>query len=97
MKANRLRIMKAMFATSAFMLALGSAGSAWAQPSGAPPGNKFPDKNEPSSGKAAGYVGGGGAAGQAGTDPATLRRTEEDRLKKNGAQTSDGKRKDWKE
>ncbi|WP_250487508.1 hypothetical protein [Caballeronia sp. GaOx3] len=52
--------------------------SAWAQQTGAPPGN---------TGKSAGVAGGAGAAGHSGTDPATLSRIEEQRVqKKNGAQ-----------
>ena len=74
--------------------------SAWAQETGAPPGNTSPQGN---TGKSAGVAGGAGAAGQSGTDPATLSRIEEQRVqKKNGAQgassTHDArKRKDRKE
>jgi hypothetical protein len=93
MKTNRFHKKAAAIAC---LFAIACAGSALAQPSGAPPGNKSPDDNS-AQGKSAGYVGGGGAAGQAGTDPATLKRTEEDRLKKNDAQKGGGKRKDWKE
>ncbi len=69
-----------------------------AQPSGAPPGNVSP-KDKDTSGKAAGYVGEGGAAGQAGTDPAMLKCTEEKRVKKKHGSDASGKgqRKDWKE
>jgi hypothetical protein len=73
---------------------------AYAQPSGAPPAT--PATFGGISGKSAGYVGGGGAAGQAGTDPATLKRTEEQRLKKKHAQSGgsdadNAQRKDYKE
>ncbi|WP_050455262.1 hypothetical protein [Candidatus Burkholderia verschuerenii] len=72
---------------------------AHAQPSGAPPAT--PPTWGGISGKSAGYVG-GGAAGQAGTDPATLKRTEEQRLIKkheqSGASDADkAQRKDYKE
>jgi hypothetical protein len=71
-----------------------------AQSSGAPPAT--PATFGGVSGKSAGYAGGGGAAGQAGTDPATLKHTEEQRLKKKHAAAGDNgpdnaKRKDYKE
>jgi hypothetical protein len=85
-----------------FALACVCMQGAWAQQNGAPPGNT--SSQEGASGKSAGVAGGAGAAGQSGTDPATLRRSEEARLQKqhggaaNGA-SSAGKaaRKDWKE
>ncbi|MDR5799447.1 hypothetical protein [Caballeronia sp. LZ001] len=54
------------------------------------------------SGKSAGTAGGAGAAGKAGTDPTTLARTEEERVKQKNAKSSgsgkaDSKRKDWKD
>jgi hypothetical protein len=72
--------------------------AAWAQQNGAPPGNTSPRTD--ASGKAAGVAGGAGAAGQSGTDPATLRRTEEQRVQKQhggASQPGAGGRKDWKE
>jgi hypothetical protein len=85
----------------------GVSADAFAQSS--PPGNVSPKDatsdatSDTTSGKAAGYSGGAGAAGQSGTDPKTLSRTEEERVRKqNGgasgaAGANQGKRKDWKE
>lgn len=72
--------------------------TASAQQNGAPPGNKSP--SDDGAGKSAGIAGGAGAAGQSGTDPATLKRTEEQRVKKqHGGASGSGtaNRKDWKE
>ena len=84
---------------------MAGAAGAWAQQNGAPPGNTSQDHG--ATGKSAGIAGGAGAAGQSGTDPATLARTEEQRVQKqhrkhgaaaNGASNSAGDgRKDWKE
>ncbi|MDR5752296.1 MULTISPECIES: hypothetical protein [unclassified Caballeronia] len=53
------------------------------------------------SGKSAGVEGGAGAAGQQGTDPATLSRTEEQRIKQQNAKSGNpqagSKRQDWKQ
>ena len=71
-----------------------------AQQNGEPPGN-ITSGNQ-TAGKSAGVAGGAGAAGQSGTDPATLSRIEEQRVKKNNvvkgaSNPGAGKRKDWKE
>ncbi|SAK99566.1 hypothetical protein AWB78_05802 [Caballeronia calidae] len=85
--------------TFALACACMSGAAAWAQQNGAPPGNT--SSGEGATGKSAGVAGGAGAAGQSGTDPATLKRTEEARVqKKNGQPASNagaGQRKDWKE
>ncbi|MDR5835519.1 hypothetical protein [Caballeronia sp. LZ034LL] len=88
------------FLQSALMVVLTGAcmSAAWAQQNGAPPGNKSP--SDDGAGKSAGIAGGAGAAGQSGTDPATLKRTEEQRVKKqHGGASGPGtaNRKDWKE
>lgn len=53
------------------------------------------------SGKSAGVEGGAGAAGQKGTDPATLSRTEEQRIEQQNARSGEpqagSKRQDWKQ
>jgi hypothetical protein len=78
---------------------LSGAPLAWAQQNGAPPGNTT--SGDGASGKSAGVSGGAGAAGQSGTDPATLKRAEEARVQKKNAQGAPtpgaAKRKDWKE
>jgi hypothetical protein len=84
--------MKHIFYASTLLACMLVSTMTFAQANGAPPGNKSPQSD--TEGKAAGYSGGAGAAGQAGTDPATLKRTEEERVRKNNAS---GKRKDWKE
>jgi hypothetical protein len=73
--------------------------NAWAQQNAGPPGNA---STRGESGKSAGVEGGAGAAGQSGTDPATLSRTEEQRVQNKKAQGASAssdtrKRKDWKE
>lgn len=92
------------FLRSALMVALmvvltgACVSAASAQQNGAPPGNKSP--GDEGAGKSAGIAGGAGAAGQSGTDPATLKRTEEQRVKKqHGGASGPGTahRKDWKE
>jgi hypothetical protein len=73
-------------------MASAGAADAFAQSSGAPPGNVSPDSG--TTGKSAGFSGGAGAAGQAGTDPRTLARTEEERLRKKNAQGASGSGRD---
>jgi hypothetical protein len=89
------------FTTGAILLAACTyavtSGVAFAQASGTN-ANATQDSG---SGKSAGYAGGGGAVGSTGTDPATLKRIEENRIKKKnaaaGSGPNDAKRKDWKE
>jgi hypothetical protein len=87
--------MKRIFHAPALLACMFVSTMTFAQANGAPPGNKSPQGD--TEGKAAGYSGGAGAAGQSGTDPATLKRTEEERVRKNNSGSANGKRKDWKE